>query len=142
MRLRRKRKSSVQDESTQELSLFGPEEWAEKTETEAEKEKEEPANNSTSSVLDDMCWAVTYLQSLDDINSARVIAMETSMIVQSHWTADQIYVLQSLQGKKLEGRKVATLCYASFMQAFPNMIDHLDLDYFDVYQAALASTGQ
>ena len=136
MRIRKKRKSSVQDESTQELSLFGPEEWTEK------EEKEELADNSPSSVLDDMCWAVTYLHSLDDINSTRVIAMETSMIVQSHWTANQIYVLQSLQGKKLEGRKVAVLCYASFMQAFPNMIDHLDLDYYDVYQAALASTGQ
>ncbi|MBR5688125.1 MAG: hypothetical protein IKX36_09220 [Prevotella sp.] len=133
MRIRKKRKSSTSDESVQELSLFGQEEW-----TETEEEPTEPPP----SVLDDMCWAVTYLRSLNDINSTRVIAMETSMIVQSQWTADQVYVLQSLQGSKLEGRKVASLCYASFMQAFPNMIDHLDLDYYDVYQAALATIGE
>lgn len=133
MGLRKKRKSSATDESVQELSLFGQEEWT-------EEEEEKPAEKKTSA-LDDMCWAVTYLRTLDDINSTRVIAMETSMIVQSQWTADQIYVLQSLQGSRLEGRKVAALCYASFMQAFPNMIDHLDLDYFDVYQAALATIG-
>ena len=133
MRLKKKRKSSTSDESVLELSLFGQEEWT---------ETEEKPTEKTPSVLDDMCWAVTYLRSLNDINSTRVIAMETSMIVQSQWTADQVYVLQSLQGSKLEGRKVASLCYASFMQAFPNMIDHLDLDYYDVYQAALATIGE
>lgn len=138
MRIRKKRKSKSPDESTQELSLFSQDDWAEEEKT---TEEEKPDENKTS-VLDDMCWAVTYLRSLNDINSTRVIAMESSMIVQSQWSAKQVYVLQSLQGCKLEGQKVAALCYASFMEAFPNMINHLDLDYYDVYQAALATLGE
>lgn len=88
-------------------------------------------------LLEDMKWAIRYVRMLD-IDSTRMIAMETSMIVQSEYHTDHLYIINTLHGERMNGQKVATLCYASFMRAFPSMIEHLSLNFYDLYQAALA----
>lgn len=83
-----------------------------------------------------MRWAIRYVN-LIDLDTARMIAMETSMIVQSNYQPDHLYVLSTLPGERMTGQKVGMLCYASFMRAFPGMADHLNLNYHDIYEAAL-----
>ncbi len=87
--------------------------------------------------LETMKWAIGYVRRLD-LDTTRLLAMETSMMVQSDYHPDHLYVVNTLHGERMNGLKVGTLCYASFMRAFPSMIEHLNLNYYDIYQAALA----
>ena len=147
MKLRR-RKKSLPIEG--ELSLFSDEHWAaleDDTHDSAapaappattEAATVGPEQTATATKLwDDMRWAVSFLR-LADIDTARLIAMETSMIVQSSYHPDHLYVIRSMQGERMSGQRVSALCYASFMRAFPGMVDHLNFNYYDLYQAVIA----
>ena len=118
-----------------ELSLFGPEHW---DEADAASPSSVAADDAVATqLLDDMKWAINYVK-LMDLDTVRLIAMETSIIVQSGYHADHLYVVNTLHGERMNGQKMSALCYACFMRAFPSMIEHLSLNYFDLYQAAIA----
>ena len=69
-------------------------------------------------------------------HQVRLIAMECATLAQDGVYPDRIYKLPALEGMSMDGHDFLALYYASFAQAFPSMIDRINLPYSDIYSQA------
>ncbi len=67
----------------------------------------------------------------------RLIAMESATLAQEGISSDRVYRIPALEGMSMNGYDFQALYYASFAQAFPSMIDRINLPFSDVYEQAL-----
>jgi len=67
-------------------------------------------------------------------NAIRLIAMECATLAQDGLNLERIYRIPALEGMGMDGYDFIALYYASFAQAFPSMIDRINLPYSRIYE--------
>ena len=150
----RKRKKAPVDEG---LFLFSEEEMAGKIEnvtivqTPEPVKTEEPPKENTETVSEktvkesfshdrmiaEMAAVLRQMVSMDE-SKIRLIALTTTMKGQQGLDLNETYCIPAVSDSEISGYELAAWCYCSFMAAFPQMKDKLQMPYATHYEKAKA----
>ncbi len=150
----RKRKKITVNES---LSLFSEEEMAGKIENVTIVQSPTPAivdipsaedkEASTPSLseetfndermVEEMVTAMQKMEMMDE-SHIRLIALTSTMMGQEGLDLNKAYQVPAVRDTDLTGYELAAWCYCSFMHAFPQMKDKLQMPYETHYEKAKA----
>lgn len=151
----KKRKKAAVDEGPW---LFSEEEMAGKIENviivtpSVPVENEEPIKatmvdsentESESSLFCDERMTIEMANVLREMNlmsksQKRLIALTTTMIGQAGFDLSKTYKVPAISDTEISGYELTAWCYCSFMEAFPNMVDKLQMPYAEHYEKAKA----